>query len=187
MEAEIIGSEPSAGEPTVSCRVYAAFPKGDKAETIVQKCVELGASAVVFFPSERCVSKPSAAALIKKTERWRLIAEEAAKQSGRGVIPEVSAAASFEAAISEAARAELCMFFYEGGGDISIKDALAVKCADIKTVSVITGPEGGFEPCEVEAAREAGALVTSMGSRILRCETAPLCALTSVMLMTGNL
>lgn len=186
LEAEILQTMPSEGEPTVSCTIYAAFPKGDKAETIIQKSVELGACAIIFFPSARCVSRPEGAAVLKKCARWQKISEEAAKQSGRGIIPEVSALASFEDALAKASEAEMPLFFYEGDADYTVKQALETKSL-YNTVSLVTGSEGGFEPSEVLRARESGMLISSMGRRILRCETAPLCALASVMFHTGNL
>jgi len=186
LEAEIIKTAPSEGEPNVQCTVYAAFSKGDKAESIIQKSVELGASRIVFYPSARCVSRPEGAAVIKKRERWQKISEEAAKQSGRGIIPEVEVLATFESAVSEASRAEMPLFFYEAGTDYTIKQALETK-SRYGTVSVVTGSEGGFEPSEVQAARDRGMLITSMGRRILRCETAPICALSAVMFHTDNL
>jgi len=186
LEAEIINTAPSRGEPTVECTVYTAYPKGDKAETIIQKSVELGASRIVFFPSARCVSRPEGAALMKKCERWQKISEEAAKQSGRGIIPEVGVLTVFENAMAEASRAEMPLFFYEAETDYTIRQALE-SASLYNTVSVVTGPEGGFESSEVTQAKERGMLVTSMGSRILRCETAPVCALAAVMFHTGNL
>jgi len=185
-EAEVMDSAPSRGEPTIHCTVYTAFPKGDKAETIIQKSVEQGAARIVFFPSLRCVSRPDRKDVSKKLERWQRISEEAAKQSERGKIPEVHVLESFETAIAEASKAEMPLFFYEGDTDYSIKQALSSK-SRYATVSVVTGPEGGFEPDEVMKAREHGMLISGMGKRILRCETAPLCALAAVMFHTDNL
>jgi 16S rRNA (uracil1498-N3)-methyltransferase len=113
VEAEIISSAPSEAEPRLACAVYAGLPKGDRAELIVQKCVELGAAEVVFFLSERCVSRPDGAGLKKKLERWNKIAEEASKQSGRGVIPPVGFAASFAEMLRLASRAEAGFFLWE--------------------------------------------------------------------------
>lgn len=186
ISAEILETLPSTGEPGVECTVYAALPKGDKAETIIQKSVELGAASIVFFPSARCVSRPSEASLISKLGRWQKIAAEAAKQSGRGRIPTVSALSSFVLAMDEAAKTDLPLFLYEDEQGLSLRAAIEGK-PDAKTVSVVTGPEGGFEKEEVEAAKQAGLLSVSLGKRILRCETAPLAALTAVMLMSGNL
>ncbi len=185
-EAEIVETTVSEGEPDIECRVYAAYPKGDKAETIIQKSVELGASEIIFFPSERCVSKPDGASVVKKLERWNKISREAAMQSQRGRIPVVRASGSYAEAINEAAQAELPLFLYEGKCKLGLLDAM--KNADgFKTVSVVTGSEGGFSSEEVEKAEAAGLLCTSMGPRILRCETAPLCAVSAIMLYSGNL
>ncbi|MDD6189568.1 MAG: RsmE family RNA methyltransferase [Clostridiales bacterium] len=185
-EAEIVGMEQSAGEPSIQCRVYAAYPKGDKAETIIQKSVELGAAEIVFFPSERCVSKPDAASIAKKLERWNKISREAAMQSQRGSIPSVRAAGSYSEAINEAASAELPLFLYEGKCKVGLLDAMK-NTGDFSNVSIVTGSEGGFSPEEVETAEKAGLICASMGPRILRCETAPLCALSAIMLFSGNL
>ena len=183
--AEVISSAPSRAEPTVSCTVYAAWPKGDKAETIVQKSVEVGASEIVFFPAARCVSRVDAAGAAKKLLRLGRVAEEAAKQSGRGIIPTVSAAESFAAAMERAAGAELPLFLYEMERGTGIKGAVAA-VPGAKTASVVTGPEGGFEPEEAEAARAAGLRCVGLGPRILRCETAPVCALAALMALTDN-
>jgi 16S rRNA (uracil1498-N3)-methyltransferase len=186
-ELKILRSEPSRGEPSVRCEVYAAFPKSDKAESIIQKSVELGAAAVYFFPSERCVSKVDASSATKKLERWAKISEEAAKQSGRGVIPETRILGSFDSAVKQAAAAELPLFFYEEEQSRSVREPLLQKGPYVKTVSVMTGSEGGFAPREAEEAKAAGLLSVSLGTRILRCETAPIAALSAVMLCTGNL
>ncbi len=185
-EAEVIETSPSRGEPSVFCTVYAAFPKGEKAESIIQKAVELGASRLIFFPSERCVSRPDGASAAKKCLRWQKISEEAAKQSHRGIIPDVIVLNTFEKAIEEAAKADVPLFFYEADTDYTIKQALESR-GEYKTVSIFTGPEGGFEPDEVQSAKNKGMLITSMGSRILRCETAPLCAISAAMYHTDNL
>ena len=183
---QIEEKRPSPGEPDVFCTVYAAFPKSDKAEAIVQKSVEIGAGKVVFFRSKRCVSVPDERSLCRKLDRWQKIAEEAAKQCGRGVIPQVEALASFELAVRQAAQANLPLLFYEGAAGQSVKTAFEGS-GKIKTASVMTGPEGGFEPQEVQTAEQSGMKTAGLGSRILRCETAPICALTAVMLYTGNM
>ncbi len=186
MSAEIISASPSRGEPSVSCTIYAAFSKGDKMDSVIQKCVELGANGIVVFPSARCVSKPDGAALLKKLNRWQRIAAEAAKQSERGMIPQVSAVATFKDAVSLASKADVPLFLYENERKLGIVSALEVR-KDAKTVSIVTGPEGGFEQDEVEAALGYGMISASLGTRILRCETAPVVALSAVMCLTGNL
>jgi 16S rRNA (uracil1498-N3)-methyltransferase len=185
-EAAIIEAAPSAGEPDVACAVYAALPKGDKAEHIIQKAVELGASELVFFQSERCVSRPDGASMIKKLERWNKIAEEASKQSGRGLIPPVGFAPSFGEMLRGAAKAELGLFLWEEERETSLKSVLEA-AGGFKSAAVVTGPEGGFERHEAERAAEAGMKLATLGPRILRCDTAPLCALSALMFYTNNL
>lgn len=186
IEAVIEGEAPSIGEPTVDCRIIAAVPKGDRADYLVQKCTEAGASSIVFFLSVRCVSRPEGKSLEKKLARWQRIADEAAKQAGRGRVPRLSFAGGLDAALDLALKSGLALFMYETGERVSIKQALQT-CEDLSTVSVITGPEGGFEPFEADLAAAAGLTLCSMGPRILRCETAPLCALTALMYQTDNL
>ncbi len=184
-EAEITSIALSAGEPSVFCAVYIAYAKGDKLELVVQKSVELGASEIVLYPSARCVSKPETLSVVHKTGRLQKIAEEAAKQSGRGKIPWVTAVQSFENAVLSASKNDLPLFLYECEKVRSIKDVL-VSCEYPKTVSIMTGPEGGFEPEEALFAIQNGMRSVSLGPRILRCETAPLAALSAIMYHTGN-
>lgn len=185
-QAEILERFPSLGEPSVRCVIYAAFSKGDKTEGMIQQTVQIGVSEIVLFPSRRCVTRYDGQPLDKKMNRWQKISKEAAKQSGRGKIPFIRSCETFEQAICEAASASLPLFFYEDESQSSLKDALEVM-ESFGSISIVTGPEGGFEPSEAAFAKEHGMCVTSMGPRILRCETAPVCALSAVMLATGNL
>jgi 16S rRNA (uracil1498-N3)-methyltransferase len=185
-EAEVVEIAPSAGEPSVFCAVFAAWSKGDKLDTVVQKSVELGATEIVLFPSARCVSKPETLSVVHKTGRLQKIAEEAAKQSGRGKIPWVTAVQSFENAVLSASKNDLALFLYEDEKTRSLKSALE-SCPELRRISIMTGPEGGFEPEEAAFAIQNGMKSVSVGPRILRCETAPLAALSAVMYHTGNL
>lgn len=171
-------------EASVDVRVYMAFSKGDKFEHVVQKATELGAAQIVAFPSARCVSRPDDKSLRKKLERWQKIAESAAEQSGRARIPQVSVADSYEAALKQAAQAALPILFYENEQATTLH--MAVSAAPLTTVSLMTGPEGGLEEREVDLAKEYGLQVCTLGKRILRCETAPLCALSAVMYAAGE-
>ncbi len=184
-EAEIMETGPTVSEPTVDCAAYIAFAKGDRLETAVQKSVELGASEIVLFPSARCVSKPEGLSVLKKTGRLQKIGEEAAKQSGRGKIPHVIVSPSFDHMIFKASKADLPLFFYEEEKARHLKEALVEKPA-FKTISIVTGPEGGFDPAEAAFAAQNGMLSVSLGPRILRCETAPIAALAAIMYHTGN-
>ncbi len=183
-EVEIFETRPSVSEPTVRTIVLAGLPKGERADFLVQKCTELGAADVYFFSCTRCVAKANN--MDKKLERWRRIALEAAMQSGRGAIPKVYYLEDFGAALNEAVKCDLRLFLYETGERVTMKAAIEAK-PDMKTAALITGPEGGFEPFEAELARQVGCDVCAMGPRILRCETAPMAALTALMYATNNL
>lgn len=174
----------SESEAAVQVRVYLAFPKADKLEHVIQKATELGAYEIIAFPSARCVSKPDEKSLKKKLERWQKIAASAAEQSGRGRIPGVRVLPSFQAALQEAAQSDKALLFYENEQAVTLKMALTESA--YRSVSLLTGPEGGLEEREVEQARAAGLQVCTLGKRILRCETAPLCALSAVMYDAGE-
>ena len=170
----------------VSCQsitLFMALPTGDKMEFIVQKAVELGVSRIVPYLSKNCVSRPDKTE--KKVERWRKIAAEAAKQCGRGRLPEVAAVVPVAQAIAQAAESETALFFYENEKRTGLHDALAGGVRD--TVSLMVGPEGGFDPAEAKAAVDAGLQSVSLGTRILRCETAPIAALAAVLYAGGNM
>jgi 16S rRNA (uracil1498-N3)-methyltransferase len=174
----------SASEAAVKVSVYMAFSKGDKLEHVIQKATELGAYEIIAFPSSRCVSRPDDKSLKNKLERWQKIAASAAEQSGRGVIPKVLALKSYDEAIDRAAQADMPILFYENEQATTLRMALDSK--PFATASFLTGPEGGLEPSEVEKASQAGLQVCTLGKRILRCETAPLCALSAVMYHSGE-
>ncbi len=170
-------------EAQVFVSVYMGYAKGDKFEHVIQKATELGAGEIIGFPSSRCVAKLDEKTLAKKLPRWQKIAAAAAEQSGRGRIPQVLALSSYESALQRAASAEKALFFYENENQRTLSDALA---GEFQTISLMTGPEGGFAPQEAEQAQKAGLEICSLGRRILRCETAPLCALSAVMFQAGE-
>ena len=174
----------SHSEPKVSVSIYMAFPKADKLEHVIQKATELGANEIVAFPSARCVSKPDEKSLRKKMERWQKIAASAAEQSGRGSIPRVLVLQSFQEALKRAAESDLAIMFYENERATTLR--MALESCEYKTISLLSGPEGGLEEREVEQASAAGLRICTLGSRILRCETAPLCGLSAVMYATGE-
>ena len=184
VEAEVLAVVPCPAEPTVQVTVLCGLPKGDRTDYIIQKCVEAGASEIMFFQSDRCVAKPDKPE--KKLERWQRIAEEAAKQSGRGIIPQVSWAGEYADALNVANQKELGLFMYETGEREALNAVLEAN-SDVKTAAIVTGPEGGFSPFEADLARIVGLHICSMGERILRCETAPVVAVSALMYATGNL
>lgn len=180
-----ISDRPSPGEPRVAVTLYCGLPKGDKAEHIIQKAVELGAAGVTFFLSSRCVSRPDEKSLAGKLRRWNKLAEEAAMQSYRGRIPELRCLPSFEALLRDAACAELRCFLWEGERERSLQRALS-EAGCFSNAALITGPEGGFSETEAAAADKAGIRPVTLGPRILRCETAPLAALSALMYHCGE-
>ena len=174
----------SESEAGVRASVYMAFAKGDKLEHVIQKATELGAYEIVAFPSSRCVSKPDDKSLKKKIERWQKIAASAAEQSGRGRVPEVVVLRSFKEALERGIQADKAILFYENERATTLR--MALKDKQYSSISLMTGPEGGLEPAEVEQAATAGFSICTLGKRILRCETAPLCALSAVMYDSGE-
>ena len=181
---DVIRRQESESEARVKASVYMAFSKGDKLEHVIQKATELGAYEIVAFPSARCVSRPDDKSLKKKLERWQKIAASAAEQSGRGRIPEVITLGGYKEALTRAAQADKAILFYENERATTLR--MALETGDYTTISMLTGPEGGLEEKEVAQAMEAGLQVCTLGRRILRCETAPLCALSAVMYASGE-
>lgn len=184
--AEIERSFPTFGEPEQKCRIFAAFSKGERMEYVIQKAVELGAYEIVLFPSARCVARYDNKSLPKKLERLNKISLEAAKQCGRGIVPRVRASESYICAIEEASKASAPLYFYELEDSLNLRAALD-SCESLDLVSIVTGPEGGFEPGEALSAQAKGMRIITLGSRILRCETAPVAAIAAIMYHMGNL
>ena len=172
-DCEIIEKKLSRREPKSKITLFMAYPKSDKLETVIQKAVELGASRIIPFESSRCIKKPKAEKAAERTLRLVRIAEEAAKQCGRSILPEVSLPLSYAEALELAAECELGIFCYEGEGTLSLKQILDDESEPPKTISVVVGSEGGFSPAEADMAKNAGLLLANLGPRILRCETAP--------------
>ena len=178
----VVSRRQCENEPDVFVTLYQALPKGDKMDTIVQKCVELGVSRIVPMLSARCVSRPDEKSLAKKRERWQKIALQAAMQSRRGIIPEVADCVTLREAAELTKQNDKTVFFYEMGG-ASVKEILAEKP---RAVGMFIGSEGGFEESEAALVCASGAQAATLGRRILRAETAPLAALSVIMYQTDN-
>lgn len=165
-------------ELPVKVLLFQGLPKADKMDLIVQKAVELGAAEIIPVSMERCVVKLDAGKSAKKTARWQTIAESAASQSRRSIIPRVLAPMSMKEAIEYAKeQTEVRVIPYElQEDDGSVKQYLE-SLKEGQSVSIFIGPEGGFAPGEVELAKEAGIRPISLGRRILRTETAGLAIL----------
>ena len=169
---EVLSVKAAENEPPLRIRLFQALPKGDKLDTVIQKAVECGVSEIIPFESERCVVRVKPEAEARKTERRQRIAEEAAKQCGRSLLPTVRSTVSFSDMMRLAADDELCLFCYEGDGTETLGSVLQRELKGKTGVSVIIGSEGGFSLAEAERIRESGALAVGLGKRILRTETA---------------
>lgn len=182
IECKIIEKNSSLGEADIRVEVYIGFAKGERMDYAVQKSVELGAASIRPFFSENTIVKPKKNS--DKLTRFTRIAQEAAKQCGRGILPEVKEPADFSGMLERALQNELVLFMYEEGG-ASLRQMMAGK--KFKTIGIVTGPEGGFSEKETRLAEERGCTLIGLGPRILRCETAPAAVLAALMTLTGNL
>jgi 16S rRNA (uracil1498-N3)-methyltransferase len=180
----IIASSPSVSEPAVRCGLFMALPKGEKMEYIIQKSVELGVSSIVPVACGRCVVRLSPVEGKKKQDRWQRIAEAAAKQCGRGIIPQVTEPVSFEQALFMMESYQNRAVCYEGEKQFSISAYLR---EDMAELAFLVGPEGGFDADEIALCQKKGVSCISLGRRILRAETAPLFVLSVFLYVTHNL
>lgn len=176
--------QPAQSEPKQQITLFMALPKGSKMDFIVQKAVELGVSRIVPYLSCHCVSQPGQPT--KKIERWQKIAMEAAKQCERGIIPVVGDIIPVQAAFQQAAESETALFCYESERKTGLRERLNAQAVG-STVSIVIGPEGGFSPEEAELAQSVGLSSVSLGTRILRCETAAIAALAVLLYASGNM
>ncbi len=168
IKARIIERDLCRTEPKLRVNLYQALTKGDKMDFIIQKSIESGVSRIIPMVTSRCISRPDKNALEKKIKRWQKISLEAAKQSGRGMVPEVSSVVSLEEAIEKCKENDCSIVFYEGGGE-KISNIVH---RDTIEVNIFIGPEGGFSEEEIEKMKRCGMKVGTMGPRILRAETA---------------
>lgn len=160
-------------EPPYKATVYQALVKGERLDVAIQKSVEFGVSAIVPFESSRCIVRMKGEKEGSKSQRRRRIAAEAAKQCGRGIVPDVSEPMSFGDMLAEAAKCDLAIFCYEKEGERMLGTTLeSLRAEPPKSVAIVVGPEGGFSPEEAERAEAAGLSLLGLGRRILRTESA---------------
>lgn len=180
--ADIIEENYRETELPIKIHLFQGLPKGDKMELIIQKCTELGVFEITPLEMNRCVVKLDDKKKKSKVERWQGIAESAAKQSKRNLVPSVCDVCSFKEALFKAQELDLLLVPYENkDGMKATKDAL-LKIKSGMSVGILIGPEGGFEESEIEAAIENGGVALSLGKRILRTETAAITASAMCML-----
>ena len=182
IELDVNNVVKTVSEPSVEVTLFQCLTKGDKMDLIVRQAVEMGVSKVVPTVSQNCVSRPDEKQLNKKIERWQRIADEAAGQSGRGILPQVLDSMTLNEVAKKLSGFDKCYFFYELGGESVGKIE-----PDVKKIAVIIGPEGGFSLAEAERFKTAGATVSTLGPRILRAETAPVAAVSLIMHSSNNM
>ncbi len=167
----------AGGEPEVALTMYLALLRAERFEWALQKSVELGAARIV--PVRFARSLPNERADARKLERWRRILREAAEQACRGRLPEIASPLDFAAACAEAATAELRLILWEGVAP-PLATLLRAAPHPLSTIALFSGPEGGITETELTSADAHGIMRVSLGSRILRAETAPLAAAAAI-------
>jgi 16S rRNA (uracil1498-N3)-methyltransferase len=175
---QIISQQPCQGEPKLDLTLYQATLKGQKFEWVLQKGTELGISGFVPTICQRSIIR-NPAALAKKQARWRQIIREAAEQSGRGKLPWLGQPRPFEQAMAQVQARELVIIPWEEATGLKLEQVLAE--AQIHTIALFIGPEGGFASEEIELARQSGARLVTLGPRILRAETAAIAVCAAIM------
>ncbi len=177
IRAEICRKLSGSAELPSRITLFQGLPKSDKMDLIIQKCVELGVFRIVPVTTKRTVVKLDAKKEESRRKRWTAVSESAAKQSGRGIIPEISGVQSFREAVEEAGELDVCLIPYEKAEDMARTREILSGIPAGASIGVFIGPEGGFEEEEVREAMEAGARPITLGRRILRTETAGMAVL----------
>ncbi|MBQ7506684.1 MAG: 16S rRNA (uracil(1498)-N(3))-methyltransferase [Lachnospiraceae bacterium] len=185
VQADILG-EANSTELPVPVTLFQGIPKGDRMETVIEKAVELGVSRIVPVEMRFCVVRLSSDRAVKKVKKWQELAEAAAKQSKRSVVPEVAGITPFDKAAEELLSTELPLVPYENETGMNGWKAVAKKLKEASSVGILIGPEGGFAMEEIRALDTKAELV-SLGRRILRTDTAAITALSAVMLSLESL
>lgn len=183
VRVKVLSSTICEQEPSVKITLFMALTKGDKMDDIVQKSVELGVYEITPVLTSRCISRPEQKQMNKKVQRWQKIADNAASQSRRGIIPQVNDMLMLKDASKLCENFDKSIVFYECGGE-KLRDIIN---EDVKTLAMFVGSEGGFEEAEIEMLKANGVTPTTLGSRILRAQTAPIAGITAVMYQTKNL
>jgi len=175
-------------EPGTHLTLYLCLTQREKFEWMLQKCTEVGASRFVPVVSARSLVQEGRDAE-KKHLRWQRIVQEAAEQSGRGLLPTVAEPLKYSSALQDAhASHQVSLFMWEGEKQVMLRDVLQTQAlSNPARIAILIGPEGGFTLEEVEMARAAGLLPVSLGKRILRMETAALVAASLVLYLMGDM
>ena len=184
---KIIEKTDFVSESNVKLDVYQGLPKADKMELIIQKETEIGASKIIPVQMDRCIVKLDGKDSIKKIDRWQKIAEVAAKQSKRDIIPKIENLQNINYVVNIIKDYDLFIVFYEEERNLSLKETLKQldKNKDYK-IGILIGPEGGIDINEINILKQNGAKIVTLGNRILRTETAPIVASSIIMYELEN-
>ncbi len=183
---EIVEAFDNLSEPPVKIILYQGLPKAQKMELIIQKGVEIGICKIQPVITQRVIVKTEGKDITNKLERWRKISEEAAKQSNRGIIPEVLEPITFDEAIEEIKSLDLSIVPYEKEKSNGLKKIL-LDNSNAKNIGVIIGPEGGFDEFEIDKCIKNGVLSVTLGPRILRTETAGIAVSSMILYQLGDM
>ena len=175
-----------SSEPELSVTLFQGIPKADKMDLIVQKATELGVSRIVPLEMERCVVRISSGDTARKLDRWRRIAREAGKQSGRTVIPEIAAPRSLASLRDTAELPEITLVPWEREDRYGLL-AFRRDHPEIRSLGILIGPEGGISETEMDFLTGLGFIPVTLGKRILRTETAGLASLAALMCLYGEM
>lgn len=184
--ARIVEHLSMSNEPQAQVWIAQSLPKSDKLETVIQRCTEIGAVRFIPFTSERTIVQYNAQKTMRRMERWRKIAKEAAEQAHRNRIPSIEAPMRWQQVLDLVGQVQLALICYEQETAATFRSLLR-KHLPLNNILIIIGPEGGFTADEIEAAKQAGCHSVSLGRRILRTETAAMVALTCILYENGEL
>lgn len=172
IKCKILKKEISNAEPNVQITIFQGLPKAEKMELIIQKCIEIGVKEFIPVEMNRCVVKLNNNTEMKKIDRWQKIAESAAKQSGRDIIPKIKNVINLKNLCQLVEKYDIVLVAYEKEKNNTLKNELnKLKGKDLK-IGIVIGPEGGLEDTEISNLKQAGARIITLGKRILRTETA---------------
>lgn len=193
ISAIILEKISSEAEANVNINIFQGIPKSDKMELIIQKSTELGAKELTPVDMERCVSKINKKDESKKIERWQKIAEVAAKQSGRDIIPKINNIVKINDICENISKLDFVIVPYEKEEQNNFKNTIELiknKYENTEkekvSIGIVIGPEGGFDSNEIEKLKNAGAQIITLGKRILRTETVALAMVSIIMYEIGG-
>ena len=176
---DIIEKLDISSESDIEIDLYQGLPKADKMELIIQKTIEIGVKKIIPVSMKRCVVKLDEKDSKKKIERWNKIAESAAKQSKRDIIPEVENIIQIDEIYNEINNYDIFIVAYEEENNLKLKDV--IKNTNYKKIGVLIGPEGGIDEKEIELLKNNNAKIITLGKRILRTETAPIVTISNIL------